>query len=326
MKETILKKLLSADGAWVSGQDICQQLGVTRAAIWKHITSLRTEGWNIEAVSHRGYRIVERIDKVLFVNLTPWLTTTELGRTMTHLDEVDSTNTYGRKMTRDDAPHGTLIVAEHQTGGRGRSGRQWHSAPGEALQFSLLIRPPLSPARAALITQIAAAAGAVALEKLGVDCLIKWPNDLLIDGRKICGILTEMSCELDRIDWIIMGVGINVNQQSFPDDLKQKTTSLHIITNKPQNRAKLLASFLNAFEPLYQDYLAHPDGPQCLEICRSKSALTGKVIAYEQAGRLIEATVLDIDTEGRLLVRHHDGSKEALLSGEVHLIPPHKPR
>lgn len=319
MKDSVLQALRQSDG-FVSGQKICALLGVTRAAVWKAVQMLRSDGYLIEAQPRRGYRLAFEPDRLDRMKLAELLTTCRIGRSCEILAQVDSTNTLCRTRAREGASDGLVIAAEHQTAGRGRSGRTWHSDQCQALQFSLLLRPALPPSRAALITQIGAAAMAQAIVSAGFEPQIKWPNDLLLNGKKVCGILTEMSCELDRIHWVIMGVGLNVNQTDFPPDIEGIATSLAAVSGKTHDRTALLAKFLNAFEPLFDDYLANPASPQALEICRRRSSLTGREISFtDDAGLAQKAIVLGIDSVGRLEVRLADGQLRRLLSGEVHL-------
>ena len=319
MKKHIINILKQAQGTCVSGQDLCEQLGVSRTAVWKHINQLREEGYTIDSSARKGYRLIDVPDLLNEYEVEPLLTTEVLGHTIIHFREVPSTNIEARKYAREGAAEGTVIVAEHQTAGRGRSGRSWFSSQEWAIQMSLILRPKVSPALAASITQIGAAAVAKALENLGLSPQIKWPNDVLLSEKKVCGILTEMSCELDHINHIVIGIGINVNTPHFPDDVASVATSVRIEKGEAWNRKKLMAAVLNAFEPLYKEFLEGKEHPEYLRICRTLSNLIGQHITYETTKGRLSAKAIDIDNFGRLIVQHSDGSTETLLSGEVHI-------
>ncbi len=315
MKKTILDRLRQTSG-YVSGQEICQSLGVSRTAVWKQVEQLRQEGYQIQSSPRRGYRLIQSPDRLTEAEVLPLLETRTLGRWLKHLDETGSTNADAKALARQGAPEGTLVVAEHQTQGRGRTSRRWYSAPGESVLFSLILRPPLAPSNAAAITQIAAAAVSLALDTLGLESQIKWPNDVLVRGKKICGILTEMTCELDRIDFIVLGLGLNANAASYPPEIAGLATSIRVELGQSCQRSLVLASVLNALEPLYQNYLQ--GGRRYLELCRSRSALLGRTVVYQTPQGPAEAQVLGLDDQGRLVVNRH-GVQEALLSGEVHI-------
>ncbi|MDD3426106.1 MAG: biotin--[acetyl-CoA-carboxylase] ligase [Aminobacterium sp.] len=321
MKKHILTLLKQAQGNYVSGQDLCEHLGVSRTAVWKHINQLREEGYAIDSSARKGYRLIDVPDLLNEYEVEPLLTTENIGHPIIHLDEVTSTNIEAKKQAREGIKEGTVIVAEHQTEGRGRSGRSWFSSPEWAIQMSLVLRPKVSPAFAASITQVGAAAVAKALESLGLSPQIKWPNDVLIGGKKICGILTEMSCELDHISHIVIGIGINVNTPSFPEEIASVATSVRIeLGGEHCNRKELMAAVLNAFEPLYIDFLKGGSQPEYLSICRHLSNLMGQFITYETSQGIRSAQAVDIDNMGRLIIRHEDETTEALLSGEVHIL------
>ncbi|WP_286933168.1 MULTISPECIES: biotin--[acetyl-CoA-carboxylase] ligase [Aminobacterium] len=319
MRKHIINILKRARGTYVSGQALCEDLGVSRTAIWKHIQQLRAEGYEIDSSSRKGYRLIHVPDLLNSYEIEPLLITTHLGHPILHYKELDSTNIEARKLAHEGATHGSVVVAEHQTTGRGRSGRGWFSAPGTSIQMSLILRPDLAPSLAASVTQVGAAAVATALQKLGLSPQIKWPNDILLSKRKVCGILTEMSCELDHIEHIIIGIGINVNTPFFPRDIRSVATSVQIEKGTPCDRKSLMAAILNTFEPLYQGFLEGHPYPAYLRICRELSILIGEEITYESPQGVTTATAIDIDSSGHLVVRHKDGSTEALLSGEVHL-------
>lgn len=324
LKAKIISILKEAPEQFISGQEICDSLKVSRTAIWKHIKQLREEGYVIESIPKRGYRIKLSPDRITEHEIVPWLRTTVLGRNLIHRHTVDSTNLVAKTMAREGCPEGTLVTAEHQTAGRGRSGRSWTSLEGGAIQMSLVLRPQATPAKAPSITQIGAASVALALESMGLSPRVKWPNDVLLSGKKVCGILTEMSCELDHIHFIVVGMGVNVGWSSVPEEISQVATSLVDEGIEAVDRAKLAADIMNNFEPLYVSFLAG-DSFRYLEVCRRLSWLKGKEISFSRDGEEIRGTAGDIDEQGRLEVRYQDGGREYLLSGEVHIGASPKP-
>ncbi len=318
LKTKIISILRKNPGHFVSGQEICDSLNVSRTAIWKHINQLREEGYVIESVPKKGYRMTTSPDRITEHEVAPWLKTETLGRVLIHHKTVDSTNIVAKALARDGYPEGTLVTAEHQTAGRGRSGRSWTSQEGGAIQMSLVLRPQAPPAKAPSITQIGAASVALVLEALGLSPRIKWPNDVLLSGKKVCGILTEMSCELDHIHFIVVGMGVNVGWSSVPEEISQVATSLIDEGVKSPDRARLTAEIMNSFEPLYLSFLAGDSSPY-LEVCRRLSWLKGKEISFSQNGETVKGVAGDIDDQGRLEIYYRDGSRDHLLSGEVHI-------
>nr|WP_321501989.1 biotin--[acetyl-CoA-carboxylase] ligase [uncultured Dethiosulfovibrio sp.] len=318
MKTDIVAILRKAGDHFVSGQAICDQLQVSRTAVWKHINQLKDDGYVIESIPKKGYRITVYPDRVTEYEISPWLKTVELGRNLVHRHTVDSTNILAKGLAREGCPDGTVVTAEHQTTGRGRSGRRWTSIQEGAIQMSIVLRPHVSPAKAPSITQIGAASIALALESLGISPRIKWPNDVLISGRKVCGILTEMSCELDHIHFIVMGIGINVNVRSFPEEISSVATSLALEGQGNLNRASLTADVLNRLEPLYRSFL-QGDSQPFLSVCRRLSWLRDKAISFSRNGESLTGVAGDIDDQGRLEVIFPDGTSDYLLSGEVHI-------
>ena len=216
MKNEILKCLKQTDG-YVSGQELCERLGVSRTAVWKVIRQLEAEGYEIEAVRNRGYRLHDSADILNEAEIRAVLTSQWLGQNVKFLEEIDSTNNEAKRNAENGAKDGTLYITESQTGGRGRRGRQWVSPSGSGIWMTLLLRPQINPANASMLTIVAAMAVTMAIRRAvaetgaDVECHIKWPNDVVINKKKVCGILTEMSAELDCIHYVVIGIGINVN-------------------------------------------------------------------------------------------------------------------
>ena len=254
MKTEILTCLKETDG-YVSGQELCDRLGVSRTAVWKVIGQLREEGYEIEAVRSRGYRLCGAGDVLSEAEIASVLETKSLGRNLRFIDEIDSTNNEIRRMAENGAPDGTLAIAEIQTAGKGRTGRAWTSPRGSGIWMSFLLRPDFAPEYASMLTLVAAMAVEKGIrEQTGLDCQIKWPNDIVLNGRKICGILTEMSTEEDSIRYVVVGIGINVNTKDFSEEISKTATSLAIETGHLVRRAPLVASILKAWEGFYETY------------------------------------------------------------------------
>jgi BirA family biotin operon repressor/biotin-[acetyl-CoA-carboxylase] ligase len=319
LENKILKLLKDNRDGYVSGQDISNKLGVSRTAIWKHINQLKEIGYEIESISKKGYKLVGSPDLLTFEEIQPYLYTKLIGRNIIHFDSIPSTNIKAKEIGDKNESNGAVIISEEQTNGRGRLGRTWVSPKYKGLWMSIILKPELSPMEAAKLTQIGAAAVVKALQELNIDALIKWPNDVVINSKKVCGILTEMSAELTKINYIVMGIGVNVNieENAFPEELKAIASSLLIEHGEKINRQELTAKILNNFETLYLDFLNSSNIKESIDICRSYSAILNKEINIIKNQIVTPALVKDIDDEGRLLVEYLDGHTEWLISGEV---------
>lgn len=319
MKQEILKLLKENTTGFISGQDISDKLGVSRTAIWKYINQIKEDGYEIESVSKKGYKIISSPDLLTYEEIEPYLNTTFIGRNILHFDSIDSTNSRAKQMSDSIEADGTVLIGEEQTNGRGRLGRSWVSPKYKGVWMSVFLRPDLNPMEAVKLTQIAAAAVVEAAKELKITTLVKWPNDIVVNHKKICGILTEMSAELTRINYVVVGIGINVNidELDFPEDIKEIATSLKVETKCSVNRQELVGRILNNFERLYLKFIEENDIKISLDICRANSALIGNdIIVIKKEGN-VTARALDIDEEGRLLVQYEDGRQEFIISGEV---------
>lgn len=319
MENEILKLLKDNRDGYVSGQDISNKLGVSRTAIWKHINQLKEIGYEIESISKKGYKLVDSPDLLTLEEIQPYLYTKLIGKNIIHFDSTASTNLKAKEIGDKIESNGTVIISEEQTNGRGRLGRAWVSPKYKGLWMSIILKPELSPMEAAKLTQIGAAAVIKALKEFNIDALIKWPNDVVINSKKVCGILTEMSAELTKINYIVMGIGVNVNieEKDFPEELRDIASSLLIEHGGKINRQELTAKILNNFEALYLDFLSSSSMKESIDICRSFSAILNKEINIIKNQVVTPALVKDIDDEGRLLVEYLDGRTEWLISGEV---------
>lgn len=319
MKEKILHLLKESGDCFLSGQDISNILDVSRTAIWKYINQLKLDGYNIEAVSNKGYRIISSPDILSAEEIKPYLNTELIGQNIIYYNTLESTNTLAKRLGDSSEISGTVVLAEEQTNGRGRLGRNWVSPFGKGIWMSILLRPNINPVEAVNLTQTAAAAIVLATEELGIDTLIKWPNDIVINSKKVSGILTEMNAELTRINYVVVGIGINANieKDEFPIELHETATSLKIETGCIVNRRALTAGILNNFEKLYFQLIKEHNPSASINICREKSAVIGKKVLILANEKKLEAQVLDIDPHGQLVVQYEDGTRENILSGEV---------
>ena len=315
-KERILRRLRES-GGYVSGEELSALLGVTRAAVWKDVARLRAEGYGIDSATNRGYRLVSCPDRYSPEEITAGLETEALGKTVFCFGSIDSTNEEAKRRALAGAPGGSVFVSEQQTGGKGRLGRTWVSPAGTGLWFSVLLRPGVLPVRVSATTLLAGLAVCGAVRELtGLPAKIKWPNDIVIGAKKVCGILTEMSAEVERVEFVVIGVGVNCNGTSFPEALREKATSLRLETGKPVRRVALLQEILRRMESLLKKN-ALGLTPAFLEEYKSGCVTLGKPVSFQRGGRRVVAEAADISPEGELIVRLPDGSSETVFSGEV---------
>lgn len=319
MKEEILKLLKEKRDGFVSGQEISDKFGVSRTAIWKYINAIKEQGYEIEAVSKKGYRLISSPDILTYEEIGPLLKTKYIGRKILYFDSLDSTNIKAKYLASSGEADGAVVISEEQTMGKGRLGRSFISPKGKGIWMSIILRPEIEPISASIITQIAAAAVNSAAAQIGVKTYIKWPNDIILNGKKVCGILTEMSAELTNINYVIMGIGINANLdiEDYTDEVKKCATSLKIETGKSIDRKELLARFLNNFEDLYEEFIINDNIKRIIKICRENSILIGREINVIKRGNAVKAKALDINDEGLLVVEYENGKIESLISGEV---------
>lgn len=310
--------MLRKSSGYISGQQICEQFQVSRTAVWKAIEQLKEEGYKIEAVRNRGYRLSESPDILSQAEIASRITGSWAGRNVSYLPVVDSTNTQAKRMGEEGAPHGTLVVAEKQKAGKGRRGRVWDSPSGKDIYMSLLLRPSLQPSSAPMLTLVMALSLAEALrQETGVDARIKWPNDIVTDGKKLCGILTEMSAEVDYIHYVVVGVGINVNQSVFPEELRQKATSLFLEQGKEFSRSPLIAAVMERFEENYALFMENDDLSGMQEAYNALLVNVGAKVQVLEPHGAYTAVSSGINEKGELLVQKEDGTCETVFAGEV---------
>lgn len=317
MKKEILKQLRESS-AYISGQRLCDTYSVSRTAIWKVIEQLKKEGYEIEAVRNKGYRLIESPDVITEAELESLMETTWAGKQVAYMEETDSTNTQAKALGEKGAVHGTLVVADRQNAGKGRRGRTWTSPQGTSIYMSILLRPEIVPAKAPMLTLVMALSAVEGIAKvLEVEAGIKWPNDVVANGKKICGILTEMSTEIDFINYVVVGIGVNSNEENFPDELKEKATSLRLICGHPVKRSALIAGIMKQFERNYNQFVK--DG----NLCNMKNAYNRVLVNCKKQVRVLEpgheyeAFAEGITDTGELIVRKDDGEECNIFAGEV---------
>lgn len=322
-KQQLLIHLKEGKGTWVSGESLASKMAVSRSAIWKHIGRLKEEGYVIESSRRKGYLLRQSSDLLLENEIHEGLNTSVFGkRGIRYFKHTDSTNSRAKLFASEGAPEGTLVVAEEQTGGRGRRGRTWFSPPGEGIYTSTIMRPSISPNEAPKLTLLASVAVAEALLSMtSLPITIKWPNDIIINGRKIAGILTEISTEMDRIDYVVIGVGINVNtpRKSLPPDIEETATSVLMETGKHFPRIALLRAYLEWLE-IYYDIFRTKGFEPVMKRWKKLARIIGRHISVDLIDRVRIGEVLDVDKDGFLILREQDGTLERIISGDVTLI------
>lgn len=314
-KDEILS-CLQAESGFVSGENLSGKLGISRTAVWKNVNALRKAGYKIESATNRGYRLVAQPDLLTPGRIAAGLETAFLAKQIFCFDTLDSTNEEAKRQAARGAANGSLFVAEEQTGGKGRLGRSWSSPAGSGLWFSILLRPGFLPKETASLTLLAGLAVCRAVRALtGYEAMIKWPNDVVIGSRKVCGVLTEMAAEMDRVDYVVLGIGVNVNTPEFPPTLRAKATSVLLETGAPADRAALLRRILPELEACMERQKA--DRTALLAEYRSLCVSLGRQVGFTRGGTPMTGTAMDISPTGELLVRCENGAVLPVFSGEV---------
>lgn len=324
MKAEILKALRQR-ASYISGQELCNQLDVSRTAIWKTIKQLKEEGYQIEAVQNKGYRIVAEPDNLSAHMLASTCKTSWAGKKVYYFEQLDSTNIMAKKLAEEEAEHGSIVVAEVQTLGRGRRGREWSSPKSCGIWATIILKADILPEKAPMLTIVKAMAVMKAISRItGLKPLIKWPNDILLENKKVCGILTEMSAQIDYINYVVIGVGINVHNKEFQGELATKATSIGIELAKMNHcqtikRAELLAAVLEDFERYYDLFM------QTGDVSLMQSEYNDNLINYNALVRVLdplapfEGKALGINAYGELLVEQESGIVP-VRSGEVSIM------
>lgn len=313
-----LLELLTGRNDYVSGQEIADTLGISRNAVWKSVEKIRKEGYDVEAVTGRGYRIVDSDSAFGENSIKNALKTKWLGKPTVFFDEIDSTNDEVKRRADKGAAEGLLVVADSQTKGKGRRGRQWQTPHGSNIAMSFLLKPKFNPDTAPMLTLIMAMASAEGISAVtGIETGIKWPNDIVINGKKAVGILTEMTAEPDYIHDVIIGTGINVNTKEFPEEIRNTATSLFLETGKSWSRSQITAAVMNSFEKFYERFLPSGDLADLSDDYNSICVNSGKRVCVLDPKGSYEACADGINRRGELIVRKDDGETVNVYAGEV---------
>lgn len=321
IRRKLLEAFRDAKGGYVSGQKISDLLGCSRTAVWKHIEELRKEGYELEAIRKKGYRIVKMPDKISDNEIRLGLETNRLGHDIYYYDQVDSTQTIAQELANKGVKEGAIVVADEQTGGRGRMARAWYSPKETGIWMSLILRPKIPIQHTPQLTLLTAVAIVQAIEEIsGLSPVIKWPNDILINGKKVVGILTELQAEADRVHAVIIGMGINVNQNQdhFPVHIKEIATSLFIEKGKYFTRAEIIQKILLSFERLYDQFLK--DGFKPIKSLWESYAISLKqMITARTLSGTIRGKAIGINDEGVLLVQTEEGEVKHIYSADIEI-------
>ena len=316
MKAEILTILKDTDG-YVSGQELCERFGVSRTAVWKAMNQLKKEGYEIESVQNKGYHLVKTPDilsknELVSIRKTKWV-----GTEICYFDVTDSTNTQAKSLGEGDAPNGTLVVAGKQESGRGRRGRSFESPAGTGIFMTLLLRPEIEPQNASMLTLVSALAVAKGIEHMvDLPVQIKWPNDIVINGKKVCGILTEMSAQMDYVNYIVIGIGINVGNEEFPEEIKDVATSIYLESGKHVNRAMLIEKIWEEFEDYYELYEKTQDLSSLVNEYDSYLVNRGQKVRVLDSKEPYEGKAMGITDRGELIVDTWE-ARRLVSAGEV---------
>jgi BirA family biotin operon repressor/biotin-[acetyl-CoA-carboxylase] ligase len=311
----VLDLLREHKGRSVSGEEISSKLGVSRSAVWKEMQSLRRLGYEIEAQPHLGYRLLSAPDKLFADEIAHALGTQIIGKNITSYETLDSTNDAAFQLGERGAKEGACVFAEHQKKGRGRLGRSWVSPKGRNLILSVLLRPKISPAQVARITLMAGVSAVRAARHVTDTGLgIKWPNDILYRGRKLGGILTEMSAEPDAVHFLVLGIGMNLNAD--PAELPPGSTSLKAVSGRTVDRVDFARALLRELDADYRQFRRGELGALA-RAWEEYSATSGKRVVATLQGRRIQGEAGGIDEDGALWIRRDDGLQERILSGDI---------
>lgn len=302
----------------ISGAKIAKEIGVKRQTLWHWIETLREAGVNIKGRPGTGYHI-ERVPDVLTAKLlSRRLRGTPFAKRIHHFFTTDSTNTVTMRLGNDGEPHGTVVVAEKQTAGRGRAGHSWISERSAGIHVTILLRPSIPPMQAPALTLAAGlAASDAVVEETGLPADIRWPNDVLLNGKKVCGILTEMQAEPDRIHFAIVGIGMNVNQTKMPAEIANLATSLRMETRRVHSRIELLARLLRHLDRYYNQFIAEGSAPILRRFAEVSSYFEGKRVRITTGTETFVGTTAGLEPMGILRVQRDDGRIESVVSGAV---------
>jgi len=317
----ILDVLRSKTHTYISGEQLSHELNMSRTAIWKHVNALRMLGYKVEAITSMGYRLISSPSLLLPLEIKNGLKTEFIGHHIHWEYEVSSTNTLALQMAEQGAPEGTVVISESQKQGRGRMGRNWISQPEAGIYLSLILRPNFVPMQAPCITLMAAVALVEALEQaLGVKAAIKWPNDVMIGGKKVSGILTELKAEMECIHYMIVGIGINVNNAEFPEALQAKVTSLLLELKREVSRIPVVQALLNALERWYLITLGAGGIERTFNRWRELSSTLGQDVEVNVGDEVLKGVATRLGADGSLYVKLDSGVEKQILAGDVTMV------
>ena len=317
MKKEILRLLRSAD-SYISGQELCNRFGVSRTAVWKAINQLKEAGYEIEAQQNKGYKLMAAPDLMTEAEIKSLMHTEWVAKEVLYFDTIDSTNTKAQELAEKGYPSGTLVVADKQESGKGRRGRSWVSPSGTGIFMTLMIKPDINPNNASMLTLVAALAVAKAITSVtGEEAMIKWPNDIVVNGKKVCGILTEMNAQFDYINHIVVGIGINVHNESFPEEISQMASSLMIEAGgKRFHRAQIIAETMSYFEQYYDTFLKTQDLSALVREYDELLVNRNKSVRVLDPKEPFDGKAMGITSKGELIVDTWE-SRKLVSSGEV---------
>jgi BirA family biotin operon repressor/biotin-[acetyl-CoA-carboxylase] ligase len=319
MDDEILQLLREHPSTFLSGEEISRRLRVSRTAVWKRIERLRTLGYEIEASTRSGYRLIQSPDLLTPSEVKPLLRTKWMGKTIHYFQTLDSTNSKAYQLALNGAEEGEVVVSESQEKGRGRLGRQWFSPPYLNLYLSVILRPKISPHQASLNTLMAAVATADAIKKFsGLRPLIKWPNDILLRDRKVAGLLNEIHSETDRIHFVILGIGVNLNmdEKMFSKEIRTVATSLKIEMGQTVSRKAFLQFFLQELERWYSIFL-EKGSAIILKAWRDRAHIKGRQVKVTSFGKTVAGIAIDVDSDGALILETEDGKRKRVVAGDI---------
>ena len=318
-RDKILSLFRTHSDQYMSGQEISRSLNISRAAVWKQVRALRELGFEIEAKHSQGYRLLAVPDLLLAADIENGLNCQLVGQSVISLSEIDSTNARARRLAEEGALEGTVVVADRQSAGRGRLGRRWESPSGVNLYCSILLRPKIPVQQAPQLTFLSAVAVAETLNKIcRLSAKVKWPNDILVNGAKIAGLLNEMNAETEQIHFVILGIGVNLNmiEEQFPEELKYPVTSAFLETGKSVNRLIFLQELLQCLDRYYSEFLLEgfvPIRRRWEKLCN----MMNMKVEVDQGNEILCGTVVGLDAEGALRVQLDNGKVERILAGDV---------
>jgi BirA family biotin operon repressor/biotin-[acetyl-CoA-carboxylase] ligase len=317
MREKILEVLLKTS-EYISGEELSRLLGVSRTAIWKNIKKLKEEGYTIKSVTNKGYKLLDSPDKLYKEEISVLLKDMKNFNQVFTYDTIDSTNNEAKRSAINNNISSGIFISEEQTEGKGRRGRNWISPLYSGIWMSLLIRPNIHPKSASMLTLMTGLAVTKAINNYtNLKAKIKWPNDIVVNGKKICGILTEMSSEMEYVNYVVVGIGINVNTDFFPEDITNIATSLKIEGKKKYSRKELLVNIIKEFEILYDEFLKNNDLELIREEYNRLCVNVDRDIKVEKSGEIIIGQGLGINSNGELIVKTKENTQIIVTSGEV---------